>query len=246
MDIRPCLQERPVFIARNPSTTIVQARAAYTLPEAAGYMQLPLSTVQYWALGRGRSRPLVTIARKKRPVLVSFLNLAEFHLIAAIRRKYGISMPKVRKSINYLRRHSGGDEFARQFPLLGRSLETDGLDLFAEYYGSLVNISRAGQTEMKQVLARAMRRIKCDRQGIPVRLYPFVHGEKDDSMPIEINPRLSAGRPVIAGTGLAAEIIAERFMAGEEIEHLEKDYGRPGPEISEAIRYGVNVASCAA
>jgi uncharacterized protein (DUF433 family) len=44
------------------------------------------------------------------------------------------------------------------------------------------------------------------------------------------------GRPVLLGTGVTTLSIAERFDAGESIEDLAADYGRPRGEIEEAIR----------
>lgn len=44
------------------------------------------------------------------------------------------------------------------------------------------------------------------------------------------------GRSVIAETGLATRIIAERYKLGESISDLAQDYERPSTEIEEAIR----------
>ena len=53
---------------------------------------------------------------------------------------------------------------------------------------------------------------------------------------IVIDPNFSAGRPAIAGTGLATSIIAERYKAGESIGALAHDYERSETEIEGAIR----------
>ena len=53
---------------------------------------------------------------------------------------------------------------------------------------------------------------------------------------VVIDPDISFGRPVIAGTGITTSIIAERYKAGESIADLGHDYGRPRNEIEEAIR----------
>lgn len=58
-----------------------------------------------------------------------------------------------------------------------------------------------------------------------------------------IDPALSAGRPVITGTGLATEVIAERFKAGESVSDLAKDYERKEAEIEEAIRCELKAAA---
>ena len=58
----------------------------------------------------------------------------------------------------------------------------------------------------------------------------------DEPKVIVIDPRLSFGRPVLAGTCIPTAIIAERYKAGESVDDLADDYGRKRLEIEEAIR----------
>jgi uncharacterized protein (DUF433 family) len=51
-----------------------------------------------------------------------------------------------------------------------------------------------------------------------------------------MDPYVSFGRPVLAGTGITTAIIAERYKAGESIEELARDYDRVPHDIQEAIR----------
>jgi Protein of unknown function (DUF433) len=53
---------------------------------------------------------------------------------------------------------------------------------------------------------------------------------------------LRFGRPVIAGTGVATEVIADCYNAGESIQELARDYGRPAEEVEEAIRCELEAA----
>jgi uncharacterized protein (DUF433 family) len=116
--------------------------------------------------------------------------------------------------------------------------------LFIERYGQLVNINQAGQTAMRAVIAAALHRIERDPKGIPIRLYPFTRNQFNDAPAmVVIDPVLSVGRPVIAGTGLATEVIAERYKAGESVSDLAKDYERKQAEIEEAIRCELNTAA---
>lgn len=43
-------------------------------------------------------------------------------------------------------------------------------------------------------------------------------------------------RPVLAGSGIATNIIVQRYKAGESMEKLAEDYGRSRSDIEEAIR----------
>ncbi len=128
--------------------------------------------------------------------------------------------------------------------MISRALETDGLDLFIEQYGQLINISRAGQTAMREIISAALRRIDRDPASVPIKLYPFTRAAIGDTpMMVVIDPALSAGRPVINGTGLATQLIAERYKAGESISDLAYDYERDNEEIEEAIRCELQAAA---
>jgi len=215
---------------------------AYTIAEAARYLSVPEPTVRYWSNGRGNCLPLIDVPENT-PTLLSFFNLVELHVLAAIRRKHTVSMPKVRAAVEYLSRHlrSVGD---KKHPLISKLLETDGLDLFIRRYGELVNISRDGQIVIRDVLCAALHRIERDKQGIPIKLYPYTRSEiiRAPTM-VVIDPELAAGRPVIVGTGLATEVIAERYKAGDSIEELAQDYERTEEEIEEAVRCELQAAA---
>ena len=193
-------------------------------------------------MGRGGSAPLIDVPRRD-PTLLSFLNLTEIHVLAAIRRKHQVKMRSIRSAIDYLARHAQGAQDKRH-PLISRQFETDGLDLFIERYGKLINISKSGQTAMRRIIAGALRRIDRDPSGVPIKLYPFTRNEVDE-LPtmVVIDPEVSAGRPVIAGTGLATHLIAERYKAGESINDLANDHERGTEEIEEAIRCELQAAA---
>ena len=215
---------------------------AYTISEAAHYLAVPAATIRYWSVGRDGYAPLIEVPAQV-PTLLSFLNLTELHVLAAIRRRHEVKMPSIRRAIQYLAANAQ-HATDRRHPLISRALETDGLDLFIQQYGQLINISRAGQTAMREIISAALRRIDRDPAGVPIKLYPFTRSAMDDSPAmIVIDPMLSAGRPVIAGTGLATQLIAERYKAGEAISDLAHDYERGHEEIEEAIRCELQAAA---
>ena len=97
---------------------------------------------------------------------------------------------------------------------------------------------------MRKVMSMALGRIRRDSVGVPIKLYPFTGRAMHDSPSmIVIDPNLSAGRPVIACTGLATQVIAERYTAGESIDQLAQDYERASEEIEEAIRFELKAAA---
>ena len=135
-------------------------------------------------------------------------------------------------------------EIDHRHPLISRELETDGLGLFVEHYGQLINISRDGQTAMRNVMSAALQRVDRDSESIPIKLYPFTRLAIDDAPAMIVtDPALAADRPVIAGTGLATQVITERYKAGESVSELAQDYERVPAQIEEAIRCELQVAA---
>jgi uncharacterized protein (DUF433 family) len=163
---------------------------------------------------------------------LSFINLIEVHVLDAIRREHSVPLDKIRIAIDYLR-----EEFGSEHPLAEESFATDGLDLFVPKYGQLINVSRAGQLVIRNLLEAHLRRIERDAKGVALRLYPFTRKRSpEEPRAVVIDPYVSFGRPVLVGTGIATSVVAERYKAGESIEQLCSDYGRKRLEIEEAIR----------
>jgi len=160
------------------------------------------------------------------------VNLVEAHVLEAIRRDHDIALSKVRVAVKFLDQHLGS-----KHPLADHHFETDGLDLFVQRAGLLINLSQSGQLAMREVVQAYLRRIDRDAKGFPIRLYPFTRKRQlEEPRAIVIDPFVSFGRAVLAGTGISTAVIAERFKAGEAMEALAADYGRNILEIQEAIR----------
>ena len=217
---------------------------SYTVPEAARCLRLSAPAVRCWSAGRPPDPPLIVLPRQsgRRPVLLSFFNLVELHMLAVMRRRRGVSAPKVAVALDFLRRALVPAD--RERPLLSRALTAGGLDPFVEKCGELTNLGRSGRAALRRALEAALGRIVRDDRGAPAKLYPFTRAAAEDAPKlIAVEPGLSAGRPVIDGTGLAAEIIAERYKAGESMRELARDYGRSAAEIEEAVRCRLGLAA---
>jgi uncharacterized protein (DUF433 family) len=221
-------------------TESLRKMPAYAITEAAHYLGIPQATLRSWVLGRpyptGRGkrffRPIIELPDKGKHIL-SFVNLVEVHVLDALRRAHGVPLSHVRKSVEYLKNRLGS-----KHPLAQEKFATDGVDLFVERFGQLVNITREGQLVIKKELIEAyLQRVERDPVGIPIRLYPFTRERKpEEPRAIVIDPYISFGRPVLTGTGIATKVIAQRYKVGESIEELAEDYGRSRSDIQEAIR----------
>lgn len=179
------------------------------------------------------SEPLIELPDPEEPLL-SFTNVVEAHVLAAIRRRHGIPMQQVRPALDFLER-----KLRVSHPLAHKELLTDGVSLFVEHLGVLINLSEQGQLGAKEYLKAHLERVAHDRDGFADRLFPFSRGTPDLRQPsvVVLDPRISFGRPSIAGTSVRTEVIVSRLKAGESIRELAEDYDIPEDEIQEAIRY---------
>ena len=221
----------------------------YTPPIAAHCVRLSEKTLRAWAFGRTfrvssgttRTPPLICAADPDRHLL-SFANLLELHVLRGIRRDHDVQMRRIRQALETLAK-----SFPSAHPLIDREMETDGVDIFTEQYGSLINLSQHGQLAMKAVFEAHLKRIERDAKGSPVRFFPFTRwlsasasrsvALTEQPKFIAIDPRIAFGRPVIAGTRIPTAEVAERFNAGDLITDIAADYECPASQIEEAIRW---------
>ncbi|MFN6518661.1 MAG: DUF433 domain-containing protein [Nostoc sp. CreGUA01] len=211
----------------------------YSISDAARYLRIPTGTIRSWTVGRyypisnGSNffRPLIPI-RHLKPKLLSFTNLVEVHVLRAIRKHHKIDLGKVRDALDFI-----DEQFQISHPLARERFLTDGVDLFIERYGSLINASKNEQTELKDAFNAHLKRIEPDDTGLAIKLYPFTRShEQDNPRIVVIDPRIAFGRLVIAGTGIATRVLAERYQAGDSIDDLAYDYDCDRLKIEEAIR----------
>jgi len=206
--------------------------ANYTIPEVARTVRVSGSTISSWFLGQSGSKPVLRIADSRRHLL-SFTNLVEAQVLAALRRHHGFSLFEARKTVSFLR-----TECNDSHPLANQDLLTDGSGIFIDKLGKLIDASQEGQLAIRDILQPFLSRIERDPTRAPVRFYPFVTASVTRSERIvAIDPRVQFGKPMIASCGAPTKVIADRMLAGDSISDLVYDYGCQPGEIEEAIRY---------
>lgn len=211
---------------------------AYALAEASRYLKLPAATLRSWVVGRpypkgdgvSHSRPLIH-PPKKQPLLLTFWNLIEAHVLRSLRTEHGVSIKAVREALNYAERAENIERL-----LLRNDLRTDAGRLFLDKYGELIDLSASGQLAMRKIFEEHLKRVDWDEWQFPVRLYPFVSGDPE-RRPIAIDPKIAFGRPVVLRTGVSTGVIAERIDAGETVANLTDDYGLTVEEVEQAVLY---------
>ena len=213
---------------------------AYTIADAARYTHVPAATLRSWFLGRtyprrtggrGSFDRLMVPASHTSPNL-SFSNLIEAHVLRALRTQHDVSIADVRAALEFAEK-----QLKLERLLLRDELRTAGGELFLDRYGELINLSKSGQYAIRRLLAEYLKRIEYANH-IPVRLYPFLNrGQEADAKPIVIDPRVSFGRPIIAGTGIMTRTMIDRVDAGESIEEIAEDFGLPIESVEAAILF---------
>ena len=228
------------------SAHALQEAPRYTASEAAHYLRVPVSTVRAWAFGQTYEtkdgtkhfRSVIELADRNGKKL-SFDNLVELFVLAAIRRRHGVALRQVRKALDYLKK-----KFPSKHPLADNQFETDGIDLFVEKFGEYLAINKEGQLVIRELIAERLRSVLRDENGNPLKLVLIsrasAHGPQGV---VVIDPRLGFGRPVIDGTGIRTEIIIDRFRAGEKLESIANDYDRPAADIEEIVRAEMPLAA---
>jgi uncharacterized protein (DUF433 family) len=227
----------------------------YGFADTARYLKLPVITLRSWVYGRNyrkggekrKSLPVIKLPDKNTPLL-SFMNLVEVHVLSAITRVHKVQFNKVRNTLRTLERLN--NNASDLHPLANNDFWVDKFDIFVEEQGDYICTSRDGQIVIKEVIEQYLLRVDRDVDLSAFRIYPFskellFSSLKDtpktvlENSPknISIDPLIAFGRPTISGTGIATNVIAGRFGAGEKIENLAKDYEIDEDKIQEAIDY---------
>jgi uncharacterized protein (DUF433 family) len=218
----------------HPAEELVFDTAVYGYAQAAQYVGVPEQTLRRWAGEDGLIVPSGADA-------LSFNNLAEAHILKAMRRKHGLALQGIRKALKEL-----GETRRSAHPLLAEEFETDGVDLCIRDTDAVINLSRRSQREFREFVSLYLHRIERDKSGRVAYFYPFIVAEKsNEPKSVSINPTISFGRPVLAGTGISTSVIAGRFGARDSIEDLAREYGVSPAVLEDAIRWEMNKGKAA-
>lgn len=215
----------------------------YSFAEASHNLQIPVVTLRSWI--RGRKYPTQVGKKQLDPIiqlpdanlsLLSFTNLIEAHILDAIRYHHHVPLENVRRAVKYLQERSGS-----QHPLAEHWFQLKGVELLIEEGSYLLNVTRQGQIEMRDIIHAYLTRVDRDPEGAVLRLYPYLHRHPKELQRepklVLIDPRISFGKPTLVGVGVPTAVIEDRYKAGESIAALAKDYGCEASEIEKTIQY---------
>jgi uncharacterized protein (DUF433 family) len=210
-------------------------RALYSFAEADRLAGVTPGTSRRWLKGyhywyspeeRRKSPPITPHSESKEGV--SFIDLVEV-IVAGRLRDRDFSLKRIRQINEYCQL-----ALSKPRPLVTETFKTSGRDVFimAGRSGYLLNVLyQAGMQAWDEVLDPFLKDLDYEDE-IARRWWP-----KGKAEPIVIDPDYGFGLPVIAGSGVRTEILAERYEAGDTNEEIAYDFGVAVPQVEAAIRY---------
>jgi uncharacterized protein (DUF433 family) len=213
----------------------------YPVAEVARYLHLPASSLRKWLqtetyIHAGKpqtSEPLICRPDPSSKDL-SFFNLVEAHLLQVLLMVKGNEITSMQQAIAQLAQNLG-----QPHPLTSKAFQGEGVDLLVESFGQLANLSRKKQLAVDDTLRYLLTRLEWGKDGRASRLYPVVQPGKglSSERSLMIDPAVSFGRPVIAGTGISTSVVSEMYEAGDSIEAIAEDYDCTPEQIASAIYF---------
>lgn len=218
----------------------IRSRPAYSVAEAARYLNMAPAMLRSWIVGRPYSKGagaahfcrLIQPAGS-RPSMLSFWNLIEAHVLRSLRTDHGVKRDALCRAIRYVQQSLKIERL-----LLNSELRKDAGKLLLDRYGQLIDLSASGHVAMRRVFDKTLARVEWDERKFAVRLFPVTATDViGAARPIAIDARVAFGRPVLAQKGITTGAIVERMDAGESVTDLAQDYDLSTEEIMEAVLY---------
>jgi len=190
----------------------VIGKGVYSIAEAARLTRLRTQRVREWFRGReSESRIFKPAFQSDYPVVddeyvISFLDLIELFIGGKL-RDAGVSLPKLRRNYNELRRDFGDHPFCtRQIFVGGKQIFTRGLS--EEDGGSVIEaISR--QHYFDAIILPFLQKIEYDEVTRKAARWHIANL-------VVIDPEIRFGRPIVANTGITTSTLQRAYFANGE------------------------------
>lgn len=205
----------------------------YQIGEASRYAQISPQTVAAWhKVTAGRNG--ATLSLKEKRAALSYMQLIEVAVVAAIRR-VGISLKKIRDAREYVSK-----QLHAEYPFAQYRFKTEGKHLLMDYkqiegrkgQGKHLVADQWGQLEWDQIIGPLLKEFEYEGDGESIVIRWHVAGP---SSPIVIDPRYSFGAPIVNGT--PTWVIKGRWNAGESDTDIATDFGLTKDLIREALKF---------
>jgi uncharacterized protein (DUF433 family) len=216
------------------------SRAIFTLREAAGYLDVPKSTIHAWARPAA-GKPLITVfPRRGAQATVPFIGFAEAYVLAVFRRA-GVPLQRIRPAVDALSRNIG-----LEHALASKRLYTDGAEVLYDYANERneddlleLVVVRTGQHQFSEIVRDYLKRITYGRDGwaTRVRLPSYQRAE------VVVDPTMAFALPLVVHGGARVEDLVDRFVAGDSVADIAYDFDVPPEEVEDVIRVATRTAA---
>jgi uncharacterized protein (DUF433 family) len=210
----------------------------YSFREVSHLAGVSVSTVRNWLRGYSTEKGIVEPLFKGHPEdekACSFLQLIEIVVAAKFRKAEHKSFKLVRRAYDNARAL-----YKLDYPFASLELKAIGghiVHIIRVPGASLQAIDQPEQFTLPDLVQEAIAQLEYE-YDLAARWYPV---GKD--IPIVVDPRISAGLPVIKGRGITVEAIQKRyFQAKQKMEFIERDFELEHDVVEEAIRFAEAVA----
>ena len=204
----------------------------YSFTEVAHLSHVSVSTVRNWLLGYTTEQGEVEPLFKKHPEeekACSFLELIEIVVAAKFRKAEHVPFKTVRRAYDNARKL-----YKLDYPFASMELKAIGghiVHIMRIPGVSLQAIDQPEQFTIPDLVQETIGQLEYEYE-LASRWYP---AGKD--IPIVVDPRISAGLPVIKGRGITVAAIQKRFQAKQKMEFIERDFELEHDVVEEAIRF---------
>lgn len=204
----------------------------YSYKEVSRLSGVSVGTVKNWLRGyttaQGDVRPLFR-GHPAEEKACSFLQLIEIVVAAKFRKAERESFKTVRLAYDNARKL-----FDLEYPFASMELKAIGghiVHIIRVPGASLQAIDQPEQYTIPNLVQETIAQLEYEYELV-ARWYP---AGKD--IPIIVDPRISAGLPIIKGRGITVEAIQKRFQAKQKMEFIERDFELEHDVVEEAIRF---------
>ena len=224
-----------------PNTSLDGYRTAhlYTVGEAARFAGVSTRTVNRWLYGDDYSPPVLqyeTEAGHRHPrATVSFLQVLELKIAQSFRRSSRVELFRVRRAHEYLK-----NKFGLEFPFASVPLTTLGgrilEDFEREEPGTHLIEVGGTQAALPGIVTTTLYTYDFAEDDIANRWHPVGR-----SIPIVIDPYVSAGMPTVEDRRVTVQAIHKRHKAGQSPEFMSRDLDIELPKLEVILLYAKEV-----
>lgn len=208
-------------------------RPLYSFAEADRIVRVSSGTSRRWLKGRyfwygGERRemePVTPMSDTKEAV--TFVDLMEVATIGQLRKR-NFSLKRIRQINAYCRLY-----LKEPRPLVTQKFKVAGQDIFLDVdFDVLVEVGReAGMLAWREVLEPFLEDVEYENELVR-RWWPLGREHM-----VVVDPDYGFGLPVVEGTGVRTEIIAERHRAGDSTKEIAYDFDVTPKQIDDALRW---------